>query len=1731
MEPNATGPSSHQTTGLELNATDLSLHQTTGLEPNATDPSSHQTAALEPNTTDPSSHQTTGLEPNATDPPSPQTTGLEPSAKDTLSQQTIGLEPYATDPSSHQTTGIEPNATDFSSQQTTGLVPNVTDPSSHQTTGLELNAKEPPLHHTTGSEPNAADPSSHETTGLEPNAKDPSSHQTTRLKPNATDASSHQTTGLEPEATDPSSHQATGLEPNTKDTSSHQSTGLEPNATDSSLYQATGLEPNAADPSSHQTTALEPNTTDHSSHQTTGLEPNATDPPLHQTTGLEPNATDPSSHQTTGLEPSAEDNSSHQTTVLEPNVTNPSSHQTTRLEPNATDPSSHQTTGIEPNATDLSLQPITALEPNATDPSSHQTTGLKLNAKEPSLHHTTGSEPNATDSSSHETTGLEPNATDPSSHRTTGVEPNATDTSSHQTTGLEPEATDTSSHQATGLEANAKVPSSHQTTGLEQNSTDTENCISFSIDDWGLHKEQAANGHISLPQQDQHNGIERHSTYSSKLVMDVSNKINYTSVRTTPCKDMVTETPLISYPKDAADMDGMHHRKPTKCGMVSHGVFTRNTVLRESHPQLHPSEITDSNLSPRVKDKSDAMRAKICEITQTCDRNVHENAETRMDVHHSSHISYDHSQATDVVSVMSSLGAGNALYLYEFDQSCPENCQTSAADQINVHQPINQVHTLNCIKPNSHERNTHGVVPQVTLLSRDGEYGTHNGESSFLHTGFASTSDDQAETPSSLICSSMRTKLFPQLMEADIQLSSCPKSQVKTEEMLSTRSQQHGVVECALQKSVGHEESYIQLRPSEWISGKPSSKFKDHKESSLKPHLATLTARSTNEHSNATLKNQPEEISTVLATNGVQVLNNSATNTYNVYLAHLPVPQEIDITQAPGSTKHDANASGHVAEAAMDGKCHITRDTSLSTGETVQFGHVDVISTDASSQDSSHTATLGNQNKKQRLDTPLSETTSSTNTLSSKPGNANTHTCTDRRARHSLDGQAEQLDKSLNEWLSRHLAAIGFISVNSGEMEDIGEGKPSDSSDVLLLNGETSSSEMSADHETGRHISDCHAIKTVVTAHQPGLMSPKPQETRVLTQMNGPATPKQNQCTDSSIQTPKQPMFNDNRNTKENQAWIAIDSPYQEVMFRVNKQIVSHLIDDLPNNMDAIFQVGNVVESISPRSPAGKNDANKTTGTQGIQIAQSNVPQMHKSSPVAQSSSTPKSSASTDCSRSETHKNDLPEWVLKASTSDEILEKTDANADNTVDGSLLLCDRTSSTSELPGKSISSNSESCHGNPDCYIEPKQPAKQGKKNCYDKKDYCLFCGVSSGNICRHIEDVHRLNPRVSDILMLPRGEQRRVATRIVINEGNFKHNVEVMKQGKGHFVIARRASHGEKEHSPWEYLPCEFCKLFVLQKLLWHHIEKCQVRQYHQITVSNESSCDDDEVNDHSIGGKAYTRKGKQLLYSALTESVEEEALKKLFMRMHDDEIKDIAMRDVLIRRVGYLRMEGLGDETVQKQTDPYRISQSMRSLARLVKRARQDKPAVSLWSLLGKDSFDVVIKSAKAVSFEEEQAFTLAGKLANLISYAVMNKIGLCLRTDDHSSLQDANAFKALFDLEFNDRVTKVANKKKAARDMSKREELPLARDLVSLRDYIVDNCKNLTTELLTVPSPGAWQYLCRFLHARIILFNKRRGNEVSELKLETYQDRPNWTESSMEFDEGMSFVEKEFSKR
>ena len=85
-------------------------------------------------------------------------------------------------------------------------------------------------------------------------------------------------------------------------------------------------------------------------------------------------------------------------------------------------------------------------------------------------------------------------------------------------------------------------------------------------------------------------------------------------------------------------------------------------------------------------------------------------------------------------------------------------------------------------------------------------------------------------------------------------------------------------------------------------------------------------------------------------------------------------------------------------------------------------------------------------------------------------------------------------------------------------------------------------------------------------------------------------------------------------------------------------------------------------------------------------------------------------------------------------------------------------------------------------------------------YDKVHFCTFCGAQlSGNIHRHLTNAHsdekalRDMRAVRDILMLPkRSFKRKVKLQQLVNEGNFKHNITVMREGKGEIVVGRRCT---------------------------------------------------------------------------------------------------------------------------------------------------------------------------------------------------------------------------------------------------------------------------------------------------------------------------------------------------
>lgn len=85
-------------------------------------------------------------------------------------------------------------------------------------------------------------------------------------------------------------------------------------------------------------------------------------------------------------------------------------------------------------------------------------------------------------------------------------------------------------------------------------------------------------------------------------------------------------------------------------------------------------------------------------------------------------------------------------------------------------------------------------------------------------------------------------------------------------------------------------------------------------------------------------------------------------------------------------------------------------------------------------------------------------------------------------------------------------------------------------------------------------------------------------------------------------------------------------------------------------------------------------------------------------------------------------------------------------------------------------------------------------------------------------------HESEADVQEIMSLPKqSKERRVKLQKIVTEGNFKHNISVIKEGKGEIVVARRC--GSK--SATDYTACEFCKKFQTKKNLWKHTKSCAV----------------------------------------------------------------------------------------------------------------------------------------------------------------------------------------------------------------------------------------------------------------------------------------------------------------
>ena len=419
-----------------------------------------------------------------------------------------------------------------------------------------------------------------------------------------------------------------------------------------------------------------------------------------------------------------------------------------------------------------------------------------------------------------------------------------------------------------------------------------------------------------------------------------------------------------------------------------------------------------------------------------------------------------------------------------------------------------------------------------------------------------------------------------------------------------------------------------------------------------------------------------------------------------------------------------------------------------------------------------------------------------------------------------------------------------------------------------------------------------------------------------------------------------------------------------------------------------------------------------------------------------------------------------------------------------------------------------------------VEVSCTTKWNKKGrCANDKRYaCKFCDGLYYQLPRHYCVCRDASERDIAELSAKKGKERQDLLSEWKNEGSFKHNIRVLKEGKGKLIVARRAT---RTVSSDKYLPCVHCLAFFYVRDLWRHSRNC--------SKNSSSNCD---------APRASIRSASRILLLSAVEadcSLASPDLKKhVLSRMQSGKISCVVKSDNLILQFGSALIRRLG---------PYRatdICQRMRQLARLKLVLNEGKREKNLATFINAKSFDVVMGAVEELCVMESDAFgrrifkkpSTALKLGHSLMKCAVIKKGNGVRDGDGTCEKEAESYIHLHSSEWTDNISSPCLYSLRANKFNKPELQPLSSDLLKMKEYEVDMIQKLTEKLLSDENYSTWRLLAEMTLARLTQFNCRRVSEPAKLLLSTYLEKPNWSKDcNAEMLKSLSDLERKLMER
>lgn len=370
----------------------------------------------------------------------------------------------------------------------------------------------------------------------------------------------------------------------------------------------------------------------------------------------------------------------------------------------------------------------------------------------------------------------------------------------------------------------------------------------------------------------------------------------------------------------------------------------------------------------------------------------------------------------------------------------------------------------------------------------------------------------------------------------------------------------------------------------------------------------------------------------------------------------------------------------------------------------------------------------------------------------------------------------------------------------------------------------------------------------------------------------------------------------------------------------------------------------------------------------------------------------------------------------------------------------------------------------------------------RRVYNKKHFCFYCSKPQAKISRHLMTSHK---NEAEILALEemKGKARDAHLDKLRNLGNHIHNVEVLKEKKGLFIVGQRPNEEKQKPKAEDYAPCPLCYVYLIQRDIWRH--KCK---------------------NNPEGEKLSLKKSKMIIPTNMTYAT---TLHTVLEGLRNGSIGRLCKSDDLIMEMGRKMCANHGQDVDQHQ----HIREKMRRAATLLTQLRivSGKEDASLRVFLDPTHFQDLLAAARRVAgFDSNTNSFAVPSLPNKLSGLVKDLAAIleseALQKKDLEAVSLAQSLCKLVELNWKE-VSVPANRQLDEQRFNKPQLLPLAEDIMKLSKFLRREGALALVRLSEERSVEAWFDLSKIVLAYLIMFNRRRAGEMGKAKRTSFQNR------------------------